>query len=226
MSIWKHRVLRTFWSQDGSLAWTLVMLIVAVFFILPVVHHLGLATLIFTVFFVGIIFSTMQAMRVVGTIRQAGVLLAAVCILAHLIALIWPEPTLDTIELILNGIALCFVGGITLLRVFGPGAINANRMMGAVAVYLITGLIFANLYQIISALDTGALMLGGNVGHITKGGAVYFSYATLTTVGYGDVVPVTPMARSLAALEAIVGQLYPAVFIGSLIALSATRKTA
>jgi hypothetical protein len=49
---------------------------------------------------------------------------------------------------------------------------------------------------------------------------IYFSFATLTTVGFGDVLPVHPYARSLAIAEAIVGQLFPAILIGALVAMA------
>jgi voltage-gated potassium channel Kch len=51
----------------------------------------------------------------------------------------------------------------------------------------------------------------------TPGAMIYFSLATLTTTGYGDIVPIHPFARSLATLESVLGQFYLAVFIGTLI---------
>jgi voltage-gated potassium channel Kch len=56
----------------------------------------------------------------------------------------------------------------------------------------------------------------------------YFSFVTLTTVGYGDILPVAPVARALATLEALVGQLYPAILIARLVSLqiyAATTET-
>jgi hypothetical protein len=48
---------------------------------------------------------------------------------------------------------------------------------------------------------------------------IYFSFVTLTTVGYGDMAPIHPLTRSLATLEALVGQLYPAILIARLVSL-------
>ena len=52
----------------------------------------------------------------------------------------------------------------------------------------------------------------------------YFSFVTLTTLGYGDTVPVHPVARSLAIAEALVGQLYPAILIGRLVSLQISAR--
>jgi hypothetical protein len=49
---------------------------------------------------------------------------------------------------------------------------------------------------------------------------IYFSFATLTTVGFGDITPLNPFARSLAIAEAVVGQLFPAILIGALVAMA------
>jgi len=53
---------------------------------------------------------------------------------------------------------------------------------------------------------------------------VYFSFVTLTTVGYGDITPVHPIVRSLSNLEALVGQLYPAILIGRLVAMELSAR--
>ena len=54
---------------------------------------------------------------------------------------------------------------------------------------------------------------------------MYFSYVTLTTVGYGDITPLYPVARTLAAAEALVGQLYPAILIGRLVSLQIASRS-
>lgn len=221
----KHRALRDFWTKDHGLTWLLTMLAIAIFLILPIVHRMEVATLVFTVLFAGIILSGVQAMGMPRSIRLCGYLLAVVCVLSHIAVFFLTWPGLDVIELIFNGLALGFLDGIVLYRVFSPGVINANRIMGAVAVYLIAGLVFADCFELMEVLFPGSLRIGTEVGHLSKGSFVYFSFATLTTAGYGDIVPVAPFTRSLATLEAVIGQLYPAVFIGSLISLSAQRRS-
>lgn len=97
--------------------------------------------------------------------------------------------------------------------------IDLNHLMGAMSAYLLLGLIWAALFAILRLFDPGALAnvdaAPGQPGE--AGQLLYFSFVTLTTLGYGDVTPVTPLARYLALLEAVVGQLFVAVLIATLI---------
>ena len=100
---------------------------------------------------------------------------------------------------------------------FGGGRVTVHRIMGAVILYLSIGLIFANAYR---ACD---LVLG----HAFKGlpadrnaslsQLLYFSLSTLTTTGFGDIAPLHPFVRSLANLEAVIGQLFPATLLARLV---------
>ena len=95
--------------------------------------------------------------------------------------------------------------------VFAPGRITYHRIVGAVLLYLLITLTFVALFIFVGVLIPKAFS-----GIVFKDNAalasniIYFSFVTLTTVGYGDIVPIHPIARSLCNLEAIFGQLYPA----------------
>jgi Ion channel len=101
---------------------------------------------------------------------------------------------------------------------FDAGRINIHRIMGAVILYLYIGLIFSSLYRLLAVFlhpSFGGLPLGRrNLSEL-----LYFSLSTLTTSGYGDIVPVHPFVRSLANLESVIGQLYPATFLARLVTL-------
>ena len=105
--------------------------------------------------------------------------------------------------------------------VFAPGRITLHRIQGAVVLYLCIALSYAALYEILLALNPDAisgatargeyLVLGRNL--------VYYSLATITSTGYGDIVPVLPLARSLSNLEAVIGQLFPATLLARIVTL-------
>ena len=108
--------------------------------------------------------------------------------------------------------------------VFGPGRITYHRVVGAILLYLTIGLVFVALYTLVGAYSPNAfsgLTVAARVS--LPSDLVYFSFATLTTVGYGDIVPVDPVARSLSNIEAIVGQLYPATLLARLVSLGERR---
>jgi hypothetical protein len=105
--------------------------------------------------------------------------------------------------------------------VYAPGRITFRRLQGAVVVYLNLATIFALAYGLIWELRPGAF---ANL-FVPTGGPeevatlLYFSLTTLTTTGYGDIVAVDPFARSLANLEAVMGQFYLAITVARLVTL-------
>jgi len=105
--------------------------------------------------------------------------------------------------------------------IYAPGRITVHRLQGAVVVYLSAAIIFATAYRLIWQLVPGAfshLPTGTNIPY-EFGTMLYFSIATLATVGYGDIVPIHPFARSLANFEAIAGQFYLAITVARLVTM-------
>jgi hypothetical protein len=102
---------------------------------------------------------------------------------------------------------------------FGSGRITVHRIMGAVILYLYIGLIFSGLYRLASLWLHPAFTGLPSPRRGALSGLLYFSLGTLTTSGYGDIAPVHPFLRSLANLEAVIGQLYPATFLARLVTL-------
>jgi hypothetical protein len=105
--------------------------------------------------------------------------------------------------------------------VYAPGRITSRRLQGAAVVYLNLALIFASAFSLIWELKPAsfanlALAAGGPAELNTM---MYFSLTTLTTTGYGDIVPVDPFARSLANLESVLGQFYLAITVARLVTL-------
>ena len=127
----------------------------------------------------------------------------------------------------ISGLALL---GITTLVMFNSllraENVSQDTVIGGICVYLLVGLCFALSFIIMTDLNPGALLQGGeplvrslvdSSTHATT--CLYFSFVTLTTLGYGDVSPAGEMARMFAVAEAVIGQLYLAVFVARLVAL-------
>jgi hypothetical protein len=107
-------------------------------------------------------------------------------------------------------------------HVFAAGRVTAHRIRGAVLLYLNVSALFAIAYGAIQMHAPGAFGGSGFDPHTaTSANAAftYFSLATITTTGFGDIVPVAPLARSLANLESVIGQLFPATLLARLVAL-------
>jgi voltage-gated potassium channel Kch len=110
---------------------------------------------------------------------------------------------------------------VVLKMVMSPGRMSGYRIVGAVVIYLNTAIFFSILFRLIAERVPGSFsgIPAAFVQKISFGDLMYFSMTTLTTTGYGDITPINPVARSLATLEAIIGQLYPAIIISRLITL-------
>ena len=120
---------------------------------------------------------------------------------------------------------LAALAGVILKRVFGEGRINMHRIQGAVAAYLLIGITWSGFYRLLVYFDGGAIgMPSVSDERSLMSTLVYFSFATLTTVGYGDVTAVHTAARSLAMLEALTGQLFPAVLIARLVSMEVSHR--
>ena len=95
--------------------------------------------------------------------------------------------------------------------------IDAEHIYAALSAYLIAGIFFGVLYHAVEGVWPGSFNIAGARGEFPLFDAIYFSFVTLATLGYGDLVPVSEVARGLAIIEAISGQLFLAVMIARLV---------
>ena len=131
--------------------------------------------------------------------------------------------SLETISLVGSALFFCYIAVLILIEIFRAEMVTVNIIAAGISVYLFFGNICGLLYAIIGHVDPGAFnipaatasYLGSDAANI--GSAMYFSFVTLTTLGYGDITPVNTFARSLAFLEAALGKIYLTVLIASLV---------
>ncbi len=137
----------------------------------------------------------------------------------------------DALALARSVFAIAFLGyvmTVLLLYVFTDRRVTQNTLCAALCVYLLMGVAWAVAYSLINILNPSAFaaLQSGQQSNVLlrigQGGganALYFSLCTLTTLGYGDIVPASPFARTFAVLEALVGQLYLTVLVARLVGL-------
>lgn len=115
-------------------------------------------------------------------------------------------------------LAIIVIAFVLLAQIFRTGRVTHVRIQGAIAVYLLFGVAYAHAYHVVGILHPGAF--SAQSGELSvPSDWVYFSFVTLTTVGYGDITPAIPIAKSLAIGEALVGQLYLAIMVARLVAM-------
>ena len=114
--------------------------------------------------------------------------------------------------------------------VFQSGRIDTNRILGAVCIYFLLGLIWALVYSLIEVCFPNSFNIPDYVALGVRQQMVcdmiYFSNVTLTTLGYGDILPLSNLARTLANLEAMAGQLYVAIVIARMVGVQVTQRPA
>jgi len=121
------------------------------------------------------------------------------------------------------------LAAVVLAQVLREGPITFYRIEGAVAFYLLLGLAWAFAYELVELRWPTAFAppsSATNPNDDPTARFVYFSFVTLTTVGYGDITAVHPLARSLVTLEALIGQLFPAILLARLVSLELYHRQA
>ncbi|MDH3751107.1 MAG: ion channel [Gammaproteobacteria bacterium] len=103
--------------------------------------------------------------------------------------------------------------------------INTNRIVGAICIYLLLGVIWAMTYTLVDLVSPGSF---AGFSPTTEQGWdsewLYFSFVTMTTLGYGDILPVSATSRGLAYMQAVVGQFYIAVLVAGLVGAYVSAK--
>jgi hypothetical protein len=137
-----------------------------------------------------------------------------------------PSANLYAIHFAFNGLFLVIVTCFEIKAVAEQQEITLNTLLGAICGYLLIGLTWSYFYIAISHALPAAFYppAPDHSFRITLDYYMYFSYSTLTTLGYGDIVPKSNLARTLAWMEAAVGQIYLAVWISQLVAMHIAQR--
>lgn len=147
-------------------------------------------------------------------VLHAGRLLVSVVIVISVVTAVWPNPALQSIGSVLATLYLLTSAVIGFRHLLAHGAVTTNHLLGAMSVYLLIGIAWALMLAVTNRLLPDAFR---GVTADGLGNFVYLSFVTLATLGFGDIVPVHPIARTLVYLEAVAGQFYVAILVGNLV---------
>ena len=219
------RIVSQFWKADWHLSLLLGLLLLVVFVLYPMSDRGQLTGALLQTFFSLILISGVPEVASRRGWRALAALLAVVTAIIGWIRFYAPGRRLVVLGVSLWVVFFIMLAGMILIRVFDDGRINFHRIQGAVAVYLLLGVIWSGCYRLVLYVTPGAFSLPMDSNERTlMAKLVYFSFVTLTTLGYGDMVAVHPAARSLAMLEALTGQLFPAVLIARLVSMEVSHS--
>lgn len=144
----------------------------------------------------------------------------------------WTDMILDhsgfsALSIVLLILWLGYAVALILTALFRMREVGTNAILGAIVAYVLAMVAFASLFALVELMQPGSftgLPDGGNQGEI-QDALIYFSVVSITTMGYGDITPVSALARSLASIEGMFGTLYLAVMIARLVGLHSSRPT-
>jgi hypothetical protein len=214
------RALSHFWLADYGLSIFLALQVTIVFF-MPMLTSVGpmgqmAADLIFSL----LLISGAGAVPQRRAISIVAIVAVSVALLVRWAT--WFIPDVWLLELRIASSLGCYCLLLVMVgkQVFREGPVTVHRIQGAIAVYLLLGITWAGSYELLVLMRPGAFA-GSGVDQARTW--IYYSFVTLTTVGYGDITPVHPLARSLAVFEALTGQLYPAILLARLVSLVQAR---
>jgi hypothetical protein len=132
---------------------------------------------------------------------------------------------------ILIAVFLLYVAVLILRTVLRATEIDIEVILGALCIYLMFALVWGIAYQIVAIRQAGAFSIppaliegAANPEQAIAAALQYFSFVTITTLGYGDIQPVVPLARSLAITEALFGQIYLVTLIARLVSMESNQK--
>jgi hypothetical protein len=216
----RRRVLDT-WQSEANLSFFLGLIVVMVF-VLPLTNFVTERVNIY----VDICFSLVLISGVILAWRRGWlfylVLVTAIITLAVRWGC-WFYPRLVPLREAFTLSNILLLAAILLAEVLAKGHVSSMRIQGAIAVYLLLGIAWAHAYHLVNVANPHAFVV--QTGTPTSPSEwVYYSFTTLTTLGYGDILPVTRISRMLCVAESLTGQLYLAVLIARLVAIHVSES--
>ncbi len=216
-----------FWSQERSLSALLVVLIVKLFVLFPITGGGRISDLIADLFFLLILLAGLHSMARLKSVQVFFSVFVVLAAITHTAAVLFRLRYILVWNFLFSTLAIMGMLIVTLWMVYQDGPVTTHRVRGAVAAYLLFGALFAHAYAVINHFIPGAFTISSTLTQFRAEDVqsfYYFSFVTMTTVGFGDITAVAPTARSLVMIEALVGQLYPAILLARLVSLSVAAR--
>jgi hypothetical protein len=162
-----------------------------------------------------------------GSVRRALMVLVIVALAGRLFAGYLGDIAVSSLNLAIWTPVGLLAAANALRFVLRAGSVKSEHIYAALSAYLLAGFSFGMLYWVLEQTWPGSLLYGGAIpGSLSETDGIYFSFVTLATLGYGDFVPKSEVARGLAIVEAVAGQLYLGVMVARLVSLYVSGSTA
>lgn len=203
--------------------------LLAMFVVVPFFEYLPLAEELFVLCFSGILILTLYSLYGLHEHFLFNTTLGVMALGTNIFAYLTPYTTVDKLSLAINIVFFGYAIVLMYKSVFRASSINTNVILGAICVYLLMGAEWGMIDSLIDLLIPNSYNVATSAMMQERTDTllfhfIYYSFVTLSTLGYGDIVPVSTPARFISALEAITGQIYLSVLVARLVGMHITQK--
>ncbi len=223
----KDRFMFQFWMKESGLSGMLILLSIMHFIFIPLFGGNSNFMVILNIFWMLFLLAGVLSLRTNKLRLTLISIIPCLFIIFEWINFISPSPIVSCIDFALTITTFLLVIILILRRVFEHGPINGHRIIGSIVVYMLLANLWCIIYLFLNDKIEGCFQMAPLQfeSNSLEANFLYFSYISLTTTGYGEILPLHPVARSLVQLETLVGVLYPVILIGNLVSNAGLGKS-
>jgi hypothetical protein len=217
----------------GKFLFLLISLLL-LFFFYPFVQSRAAGTPVLDIVFLVILLSSIFAISERKKVFVISLLLALAAFGSTVLNYYLMTVSLSLFAIIAYGLFFVLMAVTILSAIIKTKKVSIETIYAAICAYLLLGVIWTMIFSVIEIIEPGSFLSGGAPFVDSHGDPasrniyinfIYFSFVTLTTLGYGDIIPVSPQARAFSSLEAVIGQLYIAVLIAGLVGMHISQPS-
>jgi hypothetical protein len=210
-----------FWTEDRGMTSMFILLCISNFVVIPFFSHQETIRFIVRVIWFALLVAGITTLAESKHQIRVFSIIPVLLVLVTIVRLITDNTFLNYIDFLIEISVFTLLIGMVLVKVFEQGKITVHRIVGSIVAYMLLGDLWAVMFQFLYIQLSGSLQVPEIYSSTGVPGSVflYFSYTTLTTTGYGEIIPLHAATRTLVIIEQLIGVLYPVVLIGRLVSL-------
>ena len=217
-----------FWNEESGLTSMFILLCISNFIVTPFLPQRTGIMLLIRLFWFALLFTGITTLSKSKSQARLFSIIPVLLVVVSALQLIFGGDFLSLIGLFTEISVFALLIGMVLVKVFEDGSVTVHRVIGSIVVYILLADVWAIVYEYVYLHIPGSLIVPDAMSEsgIPSSIFLYFSFTTLTTTGYGEILPAHTITRTLVIIEQLIGVLYPVVLIGRLVSLvSGNRKT-
>ena len=212
-------------SQSKQRFLILLCLILGLLVLVPILIRIVAARIFVDIFLTAIVISMVYTISHKKGHVIVGVLLAIVMLVSLWLQYFYPNKGILAIGMLAGALFIGMVIASILVFIFRSEGVNREIIYAAILLYLLAAILWAFVYTFLELVDPASFNIDLSQPQDDLLVFQYFSFVTLTTLGYGDITPVSEVAKAITVLEAVVGQLYLVVVVAWLVGMYVSKKS-